>query len=516
MKVLSADEMRWVEQECAKSGITTDMLMENAGQAVAEETRRILGGIENKQVILLIGPGNNGGDGLVAARHLHDWGAKISLFLLGKSDKDDHNLNLVRERGITCYDNLEGFGDLLSSADAVIDALFGTGKSRSLEDVFKQALEQVTVARKKRLRLRIIALDLPSGLDADSGACDLACLYTDHTITLGFPKPGLYNSPGAGRAGFVTIVDIGIPEHLAESVKTEIITDEWARSVLPKRPLEASKSSFGRVLVIAGSVNYIGAAYLACSGAIRVGAGLVTLATAGSLQPILAAKLTEVTHLPLPESAPGVISAEAANIVIPELKVYNVLLLGCGLGQSEQVVAFNRSILLQPKYRLPSLVLDADTINTLAKTPGWWRQITDDAILTPHPGEMARLIGMSVAEIQSNRVCITRDMASEWKKTVILKGAYTIIAAPDGRCRICPAANPGLASAGTGDVLAGVVAGLLAQGLNVFDAASLGVWLHARAGEIVKADLGDAGMIASDLLPVLPRVIRVIKELKKR
>ena len=512
MKVLNADEMRRVERECAESGITTDMLMENAGKAVAGETRRILGSIENKQVILLIGPGNNGGDGLVAARHLHDWGAKISLFLLGKRDKDDNNLKLVLERGVACYDNLEGLGGLLFSADAGIDALFGTGKSRPLGDAFKQALEQVTETRKKRPGLKTIALDLPSGLDADSGACDPACLYADHTITLGFPKPGLYNSPGAGRAGFVTIVDIGIPEHLAEGVKTEIITDEWARPVLPRRPLEANKGSFGRVLVVAGSINYIGAAYLACSGAIRVGAGLVTLATAGSLQPILAAKLTEVTYLPLPESAPGVISAEAVNIVVPELKGYNVLLLGCGLGQSEQAVAFNRSILLQPKYRLPLLVIDADTINTLAKTPGWWRQITDDAILTPHPGEMARLTGMPVAEIQSNRVCITRDMASEWKKTIILKGANTVIAAPDGRCRVCPVANPGLASAGTGDVLAGAVAGLLAQGLNVFDAASLGVWLHARAGEIVKAELGDAGMIASDLLPVLPKTIKELKE----
>jgi NAD(P)H-hydrate epimerase len=512
MKILSAGEMRRVEQECAASGITTDMLMQNAGKAVAGETGRILGSIEKKRVILLIGPGNNGGDGLVAARHLHDRGAHIFLFLLGKRDKDDNNLKLVRERGITCYDNLEKLGGLMASADAVIDALFGTGKSRPLEDIFKRALEQVSETRKKCTGLKIIALDLPSGLDADSGVCDTACLNADYTITLGFPKPGLYNSPGAGKAGFVIIADIGIPEHLAENVKMEIITDKWAQSVLPERPLEANKSSFGRVLVIAGSINYIGAAYLACSGAIRVGAGLVTLATAGSLQPILATKLTEVTYLPLPESAPGVISAEAVNVVIPQLKIYNVLLLGCGLGESEQAVAFNRSMLLQTKYKLPLLVIDADAINTLAKTPDWWRQIADDAILTPHPGEMARLTGMPVAEIQSNRARITRDMASEWKKTVILKGAYTVIAAPDGRCRVCPVANPGLASAGTGDVLAGVVAGLLAQGMNAFDAASLGVWLHAGAGESVKTELGDAGMIASDLLPVLPRVIKELKE----
>lgn len=512
MKVLSIDEMRWIEQECARSGITTDLLMENAGKAVAEETRRILGGIDGKQVILLIGPGNNGGDGLVAARHLHDWGARVSLFILGQRGGDDPNLRLVKERGITCYDSLDRLDGLLSSTDAAIDCLFGTGKSRPLGDVFKQALEKVAEASKNCSGFKIIALDLPSGLDADRGACDPACLYTDYTITLGFPKPGLYKSPGAGRAGLITVVDIGIPEQLAGDVKTEIITDEWAYSALPRRPLEANKGSFGRVLVIASSVNYIGAAYLACSGAARVGAGLITLATASSLQPILAAKLTEVTYLPLPETTSGIISAEAIDVVAPELKNYNVLLIGCGLGQAEEAVAFSKSILLQPKYKLPALVLDADALNILAKTPGWWRQMTCNAILTPHPGELARLTGLSVDEIQADRIAVARRYASEWQKTVILKGAYTVIAALDGRCRICPLANPGLASAGTGDVLAGAVAGLLAQGLDFFDAASLGVWLHARAGEAVKAKLGDTGMLAGDLLPMLPRIIKSLRE----
>ncbi|UCG54535.1 MAG: NAD(P)H-hydrate dehydratase [Dehalococcoidia bacterium] len=512
MKVLTADEMRRVEQKCIENGITTHILMENAGRAVAEQTRRILGNIESKHIILLIGPGNNGGDGLVAARYLHDWGAKVVLFLLGKRDKGDNNLKLIGERGITSYDNLEQLGGILLSTDAVIDALFGTGRSRPIKGDFKRALEQVNETKKQYTGLNVIAIDLPSGLDADSGACDPVCVYTDNTVTLGFPKPGLYNSPGAGMAGMVTIVDIGIPEYLIEGTKTEIITDEWASSVLPQRPLEANKSTFGKVLAIAGSLNYIGAAYLACSGAIRVGAGLVNLATAGSLQAILATKLTEVTHLPLPESAPGIISAEAVNTIIPELKLYNVLLLGCGLGQSKPVTAFIQSAILQTKYKLPLLVLDADALNTLAKIPGWWRQITADAILTPHPGEMARLTGRSVVEIQSNRIEITREMASKWEKIIILKGAYSVIAAPDGHCRICPVANTGLASAGTGDVLAGVVAGLLAQGLNIFDAAGLGVWLHAKAGESVKAEMGDTGMIASDLLPILPLEIKKLKE----
>ena len=238
----------------------------------------------------------------------------------------------------------------------------------------------------------------------------------------------------------------------------------------------------------------------------------MTLATAASLQPVLAAKLTEVTYLPLPESHPGIISPEAARLIHQELDHYDVLLLGCGLGQSQSAIKFIRSVLFRLKPTSPSLVLDADTLNTLAKIPNWWQQLVNDAILTPHPGEMARLAGVSVDEVQSDRVGIAQKVALEWHKTIVLKGAYTVIAAPGGQARVSPIANPGLASAGTGDVLAGAIAGLVAQGLSLFDAAACGVFLHSEAGEMVKARLGDAGMIASDLLPALPLVIKQLKE----
>ena len=517
MKILTITQMRRVEEECAKIGLPTSMLMENAGKAVAEEVRKILSIINQQRILILSGPGNNGGDGLVAARHLHDWGAKVSLYLFSERPPDDPSLKLVRERSMTCIEaaqdeSMGKLDELLASANAVIDALFGTGKSRPLRGIFWQALDRVSKVKKKQPALRIIALDLPSGLNADSGAVDPACLYVDNTITLGFPKPGLFNSSGAERAGKITVADIGIPPHLVESITEELTTDEWAKSVLPERPLQANKGSFGRVLVVAGSINYIGAAYLACSGAMRVGAGLVTLATATSLQPILASKLTEVTYLPLPESNPGIISLRAARLIHQELDHYNVLLLGCGLGQSQSAIRFVRSTLFRSKSALPSLVLDADALNTLAKTPNWWQQLTDDAILTPHPGEMARLVGVSVDEVQSDRVGIAKRVALEWHKTVVLKGAYTVIASPDGQSRISSIANPGLASAGTGDVLVGIIAGLLAQGLSLFDAAACGVFLHGEAGEMVRARLGNAGMIASDLLPVLPLVIKQLKE----
>ncbi len=517
MKIVTSEQMHRIDQDCAKLGLPTNVLMENAGKAVAEEVRQILSTADQKNILILIGPGNNGGDGLVAARYLHDWGAQVSLYLCDQRRENDQNLEQVQKRSVTCIDatqdeNLGKLNELLSSANAVIDALFGTGKSRPLRGIFPQVLDMVGRAKRKQPGLRIIALDLPSGLNADTGGVDDACLYADNTITLGFPKLGLLNFPGAERAGKITIADIGIPSYLAEKVAIELVTDEWARSVLPQRPLKANKGSFGRVLVTAGSINYIGAAYLACSGVIRVGAGLATLATTASLQSILASKLTEVTYLLLPESRLGTVSAEAAKVIQQQLNNYNVLLLGCGLGQNQSVTTFIRSILLKPKIKLPLLVLDADALNTLAKTPTWWQRLTDDAVLTPHPGEMARLVGISIDKVQSDRVGIAKRLAAQWHKTIVLKGAYTVIANPDGQCKISPVANPGLASAGTGDVLTGAIAGLLAQGLSLFDAAACGVYLHGKAGEMVRARLGDAGMLATDLLPELPLVIKQLKE----
>jgi NAD(P)H-hydrate epimerase len=523
VKILTTDQMRQLEESCAQMGLTTDVLMENAGKAVAEEVRRILGDIGQQQILVLVGPGNNGGDGLVAARHLSDWGAKVIVYLYGDRPTRDPKLKEIRDRRITRVeapkdDNLDRLGELLKSVDAVVDALFGTGTAttgtaRPFGGLLVMILDKVRRVRKKRPGLKLIALDLPSGLNADTGEVDPACLTVDHTITLAFPKPGLFKFPGAERVGEVTVVDIGMPSDLVEETADEYIPDEWVRALLPERPSQANKGSFGRVLVVAGSMNYIGAAYLACSGALRVGAGLVTLATTGRLHSILASKLTEVTYLLLPESRPGLLSPEAVRPIFRQLNEYNVLLLGCGMGQSEPVVRVIRTILLsKAKPKLPALVLDADALNILAISPGWWNRLTDNAILTPHPGEMARLTGMTADEVQVDRLGIAKKMAAEWKKTIVLKGAYTVIVAPDGQSQVSSIANAGLASAGTGDVLAGAIAGLVAQGLSLFDAAACGVYLHGMAGEMVKDRLGDAGMIASDLLVALPQVIKHLKE----
>ncbi len=522
MKVLTTDQMHQLEQDAIKSGITMEMLMENAGQAVADEAARILEDIRQQQILILIGPGNNGGDGLVAARHLHDAGAKVFVYFFGQRPGRDPMLKPLRERRIKRIEaekdeNLDELTKLLASVDAVIDALFGTGTTRPFSGLLLMVLDRVRRAKIKRPGIKTIALDIPSGLNADTGEADPGCLYVDNTITLAFPKPGLFKFPGAERVGEISVVDIGLPGFVEEKAGPDYLADEWAKSVLPERSPQANKGDFGKVIVLAGSINYLGAPYLACNGAMRVGAGLVTLAATGRLQAILANKLTEVTYLPLPEVRPWIIAPEALRLLFRQFENYNVLVMGCGMGQNEAVVRLIRSILLThpkaktAKPKLPSVVLDADGLNALAKVPKWWDLMPEDAILTPHPGEMARLTGMTVDEVQIDRLELTKRMASEWHKTIVLKGAHTVIAAPDGRTQISHIANAGLASAGTGDVLAGAIGGLLAQGLSLFDAAAAGVYVHGMAGEVVKERLGDAGMVASDLLPELPLVIKRLK-----
>ncbi|MBN1191124.1 MAG: NAD(P)H-hydrate dehydratase [Dehalococcoidales bacterium] len=518
MKIVSVAQMQQAERDCSQFGISLDQLMQVAGKAVAEEVHRLVGDIRRANILVLIGPGNNGGDGLVAARHLYDWGAgRIKVYLCERRKYPDVNLEEVKKRGIHYCElqndvNFNKFSEWLSEAGIVLDAVFGTGKSRPLTGTFAHILGEVNEARRKRSDLRVIALDLPSGLNADSGLVDPSTPSADNTITLGFPKTGLYNLPGAEKAGKISLVDIGIPHSLVDHIQTRLLGPKGVKAILPGRSLIAHKGTHGKIMALTGSINYPGAAYLACSSTLRVGAGLTTLAIARSLYPVLAVKLTEVTYVPLPESSAGLLSTDAVEMVCRQLPQYDVLLAGCGSGQSQPVKDLIESLLVKSSLKLPRVVLDADGINILAGIPEWWKTFKDNAVLTPHAGEMSRLLGRTVTEVQSDRISLAREAAAQWHKTVVLKGAYTVIAAPDGRVNVSPFANAGLASAGTGDVLAGAVAGMAAQGLELFEAASCAVYVHALAGEMVKEKTGDAGMLAGDLLPFLPLAIRQLKE----
>ncbi len=516
MKVVTPEQMRRIEERSQKQGVSTDTLMENAGLAVARRVRRHLGRVVGIPVLVLAGPGNNGGDGLVAARHLHSWGARVTTYLCRDRPPDDAKLSMLVEQGATIVgassdDGLTRLQEALRSAQIVVDAVLGTGRSRPIEGTLRHVLLGVAEAKGARAELRVLALDLPSGVDAETGAADPACVTADLTVTLGYPKVGLYRFPAAEHTGRVEVVDIGVPAGLDGDIRLALMTHPWAHAILPARPLSAHKGTFGRTLVVAGSRHYVGAAYLAATAAARCGAGLVTLAIPEGLQMGVAAQAAEPTYLPLPESSPGVPSAEAATLILDNVASYDSLLVGCGLGQAPATTDMLER-LLYSGARLPPTVIDADGLNFFSRSqgPAWWERYPAPAIVTPHPGEMARLTSQPVGEVEADRVDKAVESAVKWNKVTVIKGAYTVVAFPSGEAMLCPPANPGLATAGTGDVLAGAIAGLLAQGLSLEDGAALGVYLHARAGEAIADDLGHAGMLAGDLLGALPRAIHNI------
>jgi NAD(P)H-hydrate epimerase len=504
-----------LEERAAGQGRPPPVLMEEAGLAVAQEVWVNLGAVPERKVVVLVGPGNNGGDGLVAARHLQDWEANVVVYMLAARGEDDANLEQLVERGVTTAiasddDGLKKLDDALAGADCIIDALLGTGRARPIEGLLASVLDRVSATRDAAHRPPVIAVDLPTGVDCDTGAADPRALRADATVALGCSKFGLHTLPGADYAGRVEVVDIGLPAAAVDALPVELLNARWVRERLPERPANANKGSFGRVLVVAGSKLYVGAARLAALGALRSGAGLVTVACSASVQPLIAGGLTEATYLPLPD-ADGFVAASAAVEVARASGAYDVLLLGPGLGPGPGPEAFVRQLLCS----LPddvNVVVDADGLNALAKLPHWWERIAARCVLTPHPGEHARLTRSTVDAVQGDRLTSARDAASLWGKTVVLKSAHTVIAAADGNnAAVNPYANPALASAGTGDVLAGAIAGLVAQGLAPFDAAACGSYLHAAAAEGLRGDLGDAGLLAGDLLLELPRTLRALR-----
>ena len=512
MKLATVSEMQAAEREC---GVPIPQLMENAGLAVAQEAWLMLGELAERRIVVLAGLGNNGGDGLVAARHLKDWGAHVTIVMLKARAEDDANLKAIVEREVAVF-VIDGDGtkldEALTGAELVIDALLGTGRARPIEGTLAAVLERLSEARSRRLPARLLAVDLPTGIDADTGAVDPHAVAADQTVALGWSKVGLHTTPGAQYAGRVEVVDIGIAAEHGATIQTELMTAAWARAALPARPVDAHKGTFGSALIVAGSPQYVGAAALSCTGALRVGPGIVTLACARAIYPMLASKLTETTFEPL-DDKDGYLSAEEAYTVRRALsRGYEALLIGPGLGQGAYVVAFMRALLpMVSQEDVRAVVFDADGLNNIAKVDRWWDMLSVPAVITPHPGELSRLAGIETAEIQADRLAAARRYAAEWDLTVVLKGANTIVAAPDGRARLSPFANPGLATGGTGDVLAGAITGLIAQSVEPFEAASLGVYLHGAAGELVRRELGDTGMLAGDVAAALPRAIKEVK-----
>ena len=463
---------------------------------------------------MLVGSGNNGADGLVAARHLRRWGAEASVYLASRRPTPDPKMELALEYGVAVLSSsndpdmaeLEGH---LHGCRLVLDAVLGTGRARPLEGPVKELARRINAWRSpdRGRDHQVFALDLPTGLDPDTGETDPNCIAAGQTLALGFPKVGLLTFPGAGLVGQLRVLDIGLPPGLAPDLEIalELLNPDWVGSHLPVRPLDSHKGTFGHALIVAGSRNYAGAAFLAAQAAVRTGAGLVTLATPESVYPIAAGKLTEVIHLPLPEDQDGLVRPEAAELIRANLSRYDALAVGCGLGHSKGTQQFmERLVLDQPQLPIP-LVIDADGLNNLSQLENWWERLAGTTVLTPHPGEMATLTGAQTSEIQRDRVGAARKWADYWKVNLVLKGAHTVVAHPSQAVRVSPFANPGLASGGTGDVLTGIIAGLLAQGLSANLAASCGVYLHGQAGADAVLEVGEAGLTATDLIQSLPQ-----------
>jgi len=509
LKIVTSAQMRQLEAQSADLGLPGPALMEVAGRSVADAFLAEPGGAAGRRVLVLVGPGNNGGDGLVAARHLHDFGARVVVYLVLRPETDEAKLRLVRARGIPVVAGADDaelrlLRAYLGESDYVLDAILGTGRARPAAGLLKEVLDAVNA--RDRQRSRLVAVDLPTGLDADTGAVDPSCLRADLTVTLGYPKVGLFLPPGLEYAGRIAVGDIGLPPGLGADVPLSLTTASEVAGMLPARPLGAHKGTFGKAMVVAGSASYVGAPALAAMGAVRVGAGLVTLALPAGIESVVAGKLLEPTYLPLPEVAGG-LGPGAVQPLLDALAGYSAALVGPGLGRRPGTAEFIRHLVGRSREVAGCRwVIDADGLNLLSEIPEWWKLLPEESVLTPHPGEMSRLAGPPTA----NRLETAGDAARRWRQVVVLKGAYTVVAHPDGRTSVNPFATPALATAGTGDVLGGAIVGLLAQGLRPWEAAVAGTYLHGLAGELVARDTGLAGGAAGDLLPRLPAAIREV------
>jgi NAD(P)H-hydrate epimerase len=520
MRAVTAEEMAEMDRIAIEEvGIPGVVLMENAGRGAAEIIWRYFPELGGKRVAVLSGGGNNGGDGFVIARHLWQQQVEVSVYCLKKlaSYRGDAKINLeiIEKLGLPVEENTgsEGIATLkekLADADLVVDAILGTGLNAPVRGFYKKVIDLVN-----QLRLPVLAVDLPSGLNANSGTPMGACIEASVTATLGLPKVGQLVTPGCDFAGHLEVVDIGLPRSVTETAEPPRIwlePNDLANLVSP-RASSSHKGSFGHVLVVGGSVGKTGAGAMAGLGAARAGAGLVTLAVPSSLHELMEIKLMEVMTEPLPETAEQTVAAAALPRLQTLLEGKQSLALGPGLSTQQET---SQVVLELVESSSCPIVLDADGVNGLADNLDVLSRSKAPLILTPHPGEMGRLLGRSGAEIQEERLAVVESFSKEYGVTLVLKGARSLIGSPEGRLAINSSGNPGLASGGTGDVLTGLIAGFLAQGLSPFDASCLGVYCHGKAADRLATRWGDRGMLATDLLVEIPIVMKSLADLSNK
>jgi NAD(P)H-hydrate epimerase len=536
MKLVTVSQMQTIEKEADAGGLTYDQMMQNAGHGLAEVISDLFVDDGQLEIVGLVGPGNNGGDTLVALTALAEEGWKTGAFLV-KRKKDDLVKRFVSAGGQLIPsekdDALFHLSSFLETSDVLLDGILGTGIKLPLKKDVSDLLSEVNdLLDSLDEPPFVVAVDCPSGVDCDSGEAADETIHADLTVTMAAVKQGLLKLPAFEFVGELKVVDIGLPFGLPslQNLQTEAADEDSVSVLLPERPLDSHKGTFGTALLAAGSVNYTGAALLAGEAAYRSGAGLVTLAIPGSIHAAVSGQLPEATWVLLPHQM-GVIARDAGEILVKSFERATALLIGPGLGTEETTREFIENLLTgkgavkktaprigfvhaeeekkdEENGSLPPLVVDADGLRLLAQIKDWHTKLPALSILTPHPGEMSALTGLSKEEIQDDRQEVAGKFAKQWGHVVVLKGAFTVVASPDGKTTIVPVASPALARAGTGDVLAGLIVGLRAQGLDAYDAAVAGAWIHAQAGLYAADDLGTtASVMASDVLNAVPDVI---------
>jgi len=538
MKLVTVEEMHAVEQEADAGGLSYEKMMENAGRGLADSILELVYGEEDSEVLALVGSGNNGGDALVALAYLASKGWQTRAYLIRRNADGDPLVERLKKAGgeiLLAEDDkkFEKLTTFVESADVLVDGVLGTGIKLPLKEEVAVVLDSVnkTIAELEWPPY-VVAVDCPSGVDCDTGAVDEAAIPASLTVSMAAVKQGLLKFPAYDYVGDLEVIDFGLTDKVKtwKSLKHEVADGDLVEATLPDRPGDSHKGTFGTALVTGGSINYTGAALLAGEAAYRIGAGLVTLAVPAPLHGALAGQFPEATWVLLPHDM-GAISANAVDVLVKNLERATAMLIGPGLGTEDTSAEFLENLLKgkvstkkpsgrigfvqsegekqdETSGKLPSLVFDADGLKLLAKIDNWHKLLSPLTVLTPHPGEMAVLTGLEKDAIQSDRLGTALKYAAEWGHVVVLKGAFTVIAAPDGRATVIPVATPALARAGTGDVLAGLIVGLRAQGVEAYDAAIVGAWVHAQAGLYAADRVGNtASVLAGDVLDSVADVL---------
>lgn len=519
MRVLSAEQIQGADRHAIETlGIPGVVLMENAGLRVVEALEDRFPDLHELTVLVICGKGNNGGDGFVVARHLYALGVTVHTVLLAdaKVVTGDALTNLNILKALGCHPTVvrgpkgwEAAAPFLDLADIVIDGIFGTGLTGRVKDWRSDIIEEINESD-----ACVVSIDIPSGVVASEMEVPGSAIMADLTVTFACPKIAHLFSPAASYSGEIEVVDIGIPDMSIEAQAPDIRVslDDDIRHLLERlgRYPDSHKGDFGRVIVLAGSRGKSGAAAMAGEAALRMGAGLVTVAAPSSALQGPIGMVPELMTEPLPETPEGTASAEALAIIESALENADVLAIGPGLGVHPEV---RRLILeLLPKLKIP-VVIDADGVNNLAPLPDFGA-VRVPVILTPHPGEMGRLLNKTATAVRQDRIAISRRFATDNGVYVVLKGEGTLIGEPDGELHLNPTGNPGMATAGSGDILTGILAGLLAQGLGVVDALRLGVYLHGAAGDLAAESVGEASLMATDLIDWLPDAIEMLADVE--